>query len=242
MPDTPTNDELLALAADVLNIEARAIDTLKSRLNDEFLAACELCMSTPGRVVVTGMGKSGHIAGKLAATLASTGTPAFFVHPAEASHGDMGMITRKDVVIALSNSGETEEIITLLPLLKRLGAPLINMTGNTGSTLAAASQVILDIGVSEEACPLNLAPTASTSAALAMGDALAIALLEARGLKVTMIKLDPYINVDPGTMSPFQHGEVFVTEDGAETDLDLGHYERFIRTTMVRNNRAGMAK
>jgi arabinose-5-phosphate isomerase len=127
------------------------------------------------------MGKSGHIAGKLAATLASTGTPAFFVHPAEASHGDLGMITRKDVVIALSNSGDTVEIVTLLPLLKRLGVSLITLTGNTNSTLAEASQAVLDIGVSEEACPLNLAPTASTSAALAMGDALAIALLEKRG-------------------------------------------------------------
>ncbi len=131
--------------------------------------------------MVTGMGKSGHIAGKLAATLASTGTPAFFVHPGEASHGDLGMITRKDVVIALSNSGETGELITLLPLLKRLDVGLITMTGKLDSTLAGAATVVLDVGVEEEACPLNLAPTASTTAALAMGDALAVALLESRG-------------------------------------------------------------
>jgi arabinose-5-phosphate isomerase len=175
------NKDLSLTARRVLEIEARAIQDLIPRLGDSFAQACQLCLDCEGRVVVTGMGKSGHIAGKLAATLASTGTPAFFVHPAEASHGDLGMITRKDVVIALSNSGDTAEIVTLLPLLKRLGVALITLTGNTTSTLAEASQAILDIGVSEEACPLNLAPTASTSAALAMGDALAIALLEKRG-------------------------------------------------------------
>jgi arabinose-5-phosphate isomerase len=175
------NTDLGLTARRVLEIEARAILELVPRLGDSFAQACQLCLDCEGRVVVTGMGKSGHIAGKLAATLASTGTPAFFVHPAEASHGDLGMITRKDVVIALSNSGDTTEIVTLLPLLKRLGVALITLTGNTRSTLAEASQAVLDIGVSEEACPLNLAPTASTSAALAMGDALAIALLEKRG-------------------------------------------------------------
>ena len=182
-PDNKSSDntDLGITARRVLEIEARAIQELAPKIGESFTKACQLCLACEGRVVVTGMGKSGHIAGKLAATLASTGTPAFFVHPAEASHGDLGMITRKDVVIALSNSGETAEIITLLPLLKRLGIALITLTGKTDSTLAEAAEVILDIGVSEEACPLNLAPTASTSAALAMGDALAIALLERRG-------------------------------------------------------------
>ncbi|MCP4001797.1 MAG: KpsF/GutQ family sugar-phosphate isomerase [Gammaproteobacteria bacterium] len=175
------NTDTGVTARRVLEIEARAIQELVPRVGASFAKACELCLACEGRVVVTGMGKSGHIAGKLAATLASTGTPAFFVHPAEASHGDLGMITRKDVVIALSNSGETAEIITLLPLLKRLGLALITLTGKTDSTLAEAADAVIDIGVSEEACPLNLAPTASTSAALAMGDALAVALLEKRG-------------------------------------------------------------
>jgi arabinose-5-phosphate isomerase len=182
-PDKPVSStaDLANTARRVLEIEARAIQDLIPRINQSFAAACELCLKCEGRVVVTGMGKSGHIAGKLAATLASTGTPAFFVHPAEASHGDFGMITRKDVVIALSNSGETAELITLLPLLKRADVELITMTGNLNSTLAKVASAVLDVGVDEEACPLNLAPTASTSAALAMGDALAVALLEARG-------------------------------------------------------------
>jgi arabinose-5-phosphate isomerase len=173
--------DLGATAKRVLEVEARAIQDLIPRIGSSFAAACQLCLACTGRIVVTGMGKSGHIANKIASTLASTGTPAFFVHPAEASHGDLGMITRDDVVIALSNSGETGEIVTLLPLLKRLGLDLITFTGNSDSTLANASRVTIDIAVNEEACPLNLAPTASTSAALAMGDALAIALLESRG-------------------------------------------------------------
>jgi len=176
-----TNEELLALAGEVLEIEARAVDGLRARLDDAFVAACRLCLDTPGRIVVTGMGKSGHISGKIAATLASTGTPAFFMHPGEASHGDLGMITNQDVLLAVSNSGETEEIITILPLVKRMGAPLITMTGNPGSTLAEAADVHLDVSVAEEACPLNLTPTASTTATLAMGDALAVALLKLRG-------------------------------------------------------------
>ena len=176
-----TNDELLALAARVLDIESRAIEALKDRLGDEFLAACELCMQTPGRVVVTGMGKSGHISNKIAATLASTGTPAFFMHPAEASHGDLGMITPEDLLLAISYSGETHEVLTILPTVKRLGARLLSITGNPRSTLAREADVHLDISVAEEACPLQLAPTASTTAMLAMGDALAIALLEKRG-------------------------------------------------------------
>jgi arabinose-5-phosphate isomerase len=172
---------LLALAANVLDIEARAVDALKARLNDEFVAACELCMATPGRIVVTGMGKSGHVSNKIAATLASTGTPAFFMHPAEASHGDLGMITSQDLLLAISYSGETAEVVTILPVIKRMGAKLLSMTGNPKSTMAQAADIHLDISVEEEACPLKLAPTASTTATLAMGDALAVALLEKRG-------------------------------------------------------------
>ena len=181
MPDTLTKDELLALAANVLDIEARAVDALKARLDDSFVAACELCMATTGRVVVTGMGKSGHVSNKIAATLASTGTPAFFMHPAEASHGDLGMITSQDLLLAISYSGETAEVVTILPMVKRMGAKLLSMTGNPKSTMAQAADVHLDISVEEEACPLKLAPTASTTATLAMGDALAVALLEKRG-------------------------------------------------------------
>lgn len=176
-----TNDELLALAGEVLEIESRAVDTLRTRLNEDFVAACQLCLETPGRVVVTGMGKSGHIGNKIAATLASTGTPAFFMHPGEASHGDLGMITGQDLLLAVSYSGESEEIVTILPLVKRMGARLLTMTGNPESTLAKAADAHLDVSVAEEACPLNLAPTASTTATLAMGDAVAVALLKIRG-------------------------------------------------------------
>jgi arabinose-5-phosphate isomerase len=168
-------------ALTVIDTEARAIEVLKGRINEAFLRACQIMYECPGRIVVSGMGKSGHIARKIAATLASTGTPAFFVHPGEASHGDLGMITQKDVVLALSNSGETDELLTILPVIKRQGIPLIAMTGNTDSSLAAMGDVHLDVSVPAEACPLGLAPTASTTAALVMGDALAIALLEARG-------------------------------------------------------------
>ncbi len=175
------DDELLASARRALEIEARAVEALRPRLGPAFAAACRVCLNCHGRVVVTGMGKSGHIAGKIAATLASTGTPAFFLHPAEAGHGDLGMITRQDAVLALSNSGETPELVLLLPHLKRLGVPLVVMSGRTDSTLARAASVALDVAVPEEACPLNLAPTASTTATLAMGDALAVAVLEARG-------------------------------------------------------------
>ncbi|MCE9665191.1 KpsF/GutQ family sugar-phosphate isomerase [Halomonas sp. M5N1S17] len=164
-----------------LEVEQQAIAALADRLDSQFDRACELMLACQGRVVVTGMGKSGHIAGKIAATLASTGTPAFFVHPGEASHGDLGMITPGDVVLALSNSGETGEVTAILPLLKRLGTPLISMTGRPDSTLARHADAHLDAGVAREACPLDLAPTASTTAALALGDALAVALLEARG-------------------------------------------------------------
>jgi arabinose-5-phosphate isomerase len=176
-----SSDELLALAGRVLDIESRAVQRLKQRLDGAFVAACRLCLETTGRVVVTGMGKSGHIGRKIAATLASTGTPAFFMHPAEASHGDLGMITQQDLMLAVSYSGETQEIVTILPLVKRMGAKLVSMTGKPGSTLAKAADVCLEVAVDEEACPLNLAPTASTTAMLAMGDALAVALLESRG-------------------------------------------------------------
>jgi arabinose-5-phosphate isomerase len=162
-------------------MEAEAVANLAQKLDQQFPKACELMLASTGRIIVTGMGKSGHIARKIAATLASTGTPAHFVHPGEASHGDMGMITAQDVVVALSNSGTAVEILTLLPLLKRLGVPLIAMTGNPDSALALASDAHLDTGVETEACPLDLAPTSSTTTALVMGDALAIALLEARG-------------------------------------------------------------
>ena len=181
LQDQLSNKELVRLAGDVLEIESRAVQSLKERLGDDFVAACRLCVSIDGRVVVSGMGKSGHVSNKIAATLASTGTPAFFMHPAEASHGDVGMITRHDLLLAISYSGETEEVVTILPVVKRLGAKLIAMTGNKGSTLATAADVHLDISVAEEACPLNLAPTASTTATLAMGDALAVALLKNRG-------------------------------------------------------------
>lgn len=181
MPDKLTNDELLALASDVLAIEARAIDALRERLNEDFVAACELCLQTTGRIVVSGMGKSGHVSNKIAATLASTGTPAFFMHPAEASHGDLGMITSQDLLLAISYSGETKEVVTILPVVKRMGVKLLSITGNPKSTMARAADVHLDISVAEEACPLNLAPTASTTATLAMGDALAVALLKSRG-------------------------------------------------------------
>jgi arabinose-5-phosphate isomerase len=181
LPDKPTNDEIIELASEVLAIESRAVDHLRARLDDSFIAACELCLQTTGRVVVTGMGKSGHVSNKIAATLASTGTPAFFMHPAEASHGDLGMITSQDTLLAISYSGETHEVVTILPVVKRIGAKLLSITGNPKSTMALAADVHLDISVAEEACPLNLAPTASTTATLAMGDALAIALLKSRG-------------------------------------------------------------
>ncbi len=169
------------LAKAVLDNEASAVAAMKARIDDVFLKACELLLACEGRIVVMGMGKSGHIGSKIAATLASTGSPAFFVHPGEASHGDMGMITKKDVVLVLSNSGETDEIRTLLPLIKRLGVSLVALTGNPNSTLAKAADAHINVKVEKEACPLGLAPTTSTTVALAMGDALAISLLEQRG-------------------------------------------------------------
>lgn len=170
-----------ALGLAVIETEAQAVFELTQRIDERFAQACEILLACKGRIVVTGMGKSGHIANKIAATLSSTGSPAFFMHPGEASHGDLGMITRQDTVIAISHSGNTNELVTLLPLLKRLEVPLIALTGNTQSTLAKVADVHLDVSIKQEACPLGLAPTTSTTVSLVMGDALAIALLQARG-------------------------------------------------------------
>ena len=175
------NTDFQKLGRAVVATELAEIEALQTRIDDSFTKACELLLACEGRIVVTGMGKSGHIGGKIAATLASTGSPAFFVHPGEASHGDLGMITKNDVVIALSNSGNTAEIATIIPILKRFGVPLISMTGDKNSTLATAANINLDVSVSKEACPHDLAPTSSTTVALVMGDALAVALLQARG-------------------------------------------------------------
>ncbi len=175
------DNDLIAAAKHAIQIESDAIQAFVARLDDNFARACNIILKCSGRVVVIGVGKSGHVGRKVAATLASTGTPAFYVHPGEASHGDLGMITRQDTVLALSNSGNTQEIITLLPLLKRLGLSLISMTGNPRSALAQASDIHIDVSVIKEACPLNLAPTASTTVTLVAGDALAVTLLEARG-------------------------------------------------------------
>ena len=180
---SPGAQRALRLAHETFDIEAAAVAGLKQRVGPEFAQAVEMMLSVRGRVVVMGMGKSGHIGRKTAATLASTGTPAMFVHPAEASHGDLGMVKSVDLVLAISNSGESDEMMAILPVLKRLGVPLIAMTGHVASTLAKYADVVLDSGVDKEACPLNLAPTASTTAQLALGDALAVALLDARGFK-----------------------------------------------------------
>lgn len=176
-----SNQQFIVSGQRTVAMEAQAVNELHNRIDASFVTACETLLACAGRVIVTGMGKSGHIGNKIAATLASTGTPSFFVHPGEASHGDLGMITKNDVVLALSNSGNTAEVVTLLPLIKRLGIPLISMTGDSNSALAQAALANLNVAVSEEACPLNLAPTTSTTVTLVMGDALAIALLESRG-------------------------------------------------------------
>lgn len=175
------NFDFISSAKRTIRIERDAVAALEARINHGFVKACQLILDCKGRTIVSGIGKSGHIARKIAATLASTGTPAFFVHPGEASHGDFGMITSNDVVIAISNSGSSQEVLTLIPLFKRLGTPLISMTGNPSSPLADVADVHLDISIEQEACPLNLAPTSSTTTTLALGDALAVALLEARG-------------------------------------------------------------
>src|SRR4029078_7586772 len=177
----PDPASLIAAGRRAIEIEGRALAALLPRLDSGFAQACEVCLQCKGRVIVTGMGKSGHIAGKIAATLASTGTPSFFMHAAEASHGDIGMITRDDALLAISNSGETDEVLLMIPHVSRLGVPLIAITGNPKSSLARAASAHLDVSVDEEACPLNPAPPATTTATLALGDALAVALLEARG-------------------------------------------------------------
>jgi arabinose-5-phosphate isomerase len=192
---TPTVDaqRAIALAQETLSIEAQALTNMAGRVGDEFVKATALLLACTGRVVVTGMGKSGHVGRKIAATLASTGTPAMFVHPAEASHGDLGMITAADVVLGISNSGESEELTAILPLIKRMGVPMIAMTGRRQSALGRHADVVLDTSVDKEACPHNLAPTASTTAQLAMGDALAVSLLDARGFKA-----DDFARSHPG--------------------------------------------
>ncbi len=174
------NNPYIITAQRVLGLESDAVHALKSQLNDDFIKACDLILDCSGRLIVVGIGKSGHIGNKIAATFASTGTPAFFVHPSEASHGDLGMITSKDIVLAISNSGETPEILTILPILKRMGVRLISLCGKTNSSIAQHSDALLNSGVEKEACPLNLAPTTSTTATLALGDALAMAVLESR--------------------------------------------------------------
>ncbi|MAF99666.1 MAG: D-arabinose 5-phosphate isomerase [Acidiferrobacteraceae bacterium] len=178
--DLPTPESCISDAQDVVAIELSAVKTLQQRIGQPFSLACEFMLGCTGRVIVVGMGKSGHIGGKIAATLASTGTPAFFVHPGEASHGDLGMITPADIVLAISYSGETHELLTIIPIVKRMGVKLITMTGRASSTIASESDVVLDISVEREACPLNLAPTASTTITLVLGDAIAVALLRAR--------------------------------------------------------------
>ena len=195
MPSTPlpSATHLLALAQEALHTEARAVVDMAQRLDDHFVRAVHTVLQCPGRVVVSGMGKSGHVGRKIAATLASTGTPAFFMHPAEASHGDLGMITPQDVVLAMSNSGESEELTAILPLIKRMGVPLIAMTGKPQSTLGRHADMLLNTAVDKEACPHNLAPTASTTAQLAMGDALAVAVLDARGFNA-----DDFARSHPG--------------------------------------------
>lgn len=193
LPSTFDAEHAARMAKETLDIEAQAITAMAQRLDGRFARALALLLACEGRVVVTGMGKSGHIGRKIAATLASTGTPAMFVHPAEASHGDLGMITRTDAVLAISNSGESEELTAILPLIKRMGVPLVAITGRPGSTLGRHADVVLDAAVDKEACPHNLAPTASTTAQLAMGDALAVALLDARGFRA-----DDFARSHPG--------------------------------------------
>ena len=191
--NTGNGMDFCKLGLAVIETEAQAVFELSQRINEEFEKACHILLGCKGRVVVMGMGKSGHIGGKIAATFASTGTPAFFLHPAEASHGDFGMITSQDVVVAISNSGNTQEIVTLLPLIKRLSVPLIALTGNKESTIAQYADIHLDVSITQEACPLGLAPTTSTTVALVMGDALAIAILEARGFST-----DDFARSHPG--------------------------------------------
>ena len=237
------DQNLKALGLAVIKTEAQAVIALEKKINDDFVQACHLMLNCKGRVVVTGMGKSGHIAGKIAATLASTGTPAFFVHSGEASHGDLGMITSQDVVLALSNSGETGEVLTILPIIKRIDVPFIAMTGNSDSSLAKFATVHIDVSVAQEACPLGLAPTSSTTAALVMGDALAVSLLETKGFS-----RDDFALSHPGgslgkrlllMVSDLMHSgnEVPVTlEDARVSDALLEMTEKKLGMTAVVNN------
>ena len=220
-----SNFDFILSGKNTIKLESRAIADLESRVDGNFVHACELILATPGRVIVVGVGKSGHIGSKISSTLASTGTPAYFVHPGEASHGDFGMITANDIMIAISNSGMSSEIINILPLVKRLGVKLISLTGNADSTLAKMADVNIDVSVSEEACPHNLAPTSSTTATLAMGDALAIALLEAKGFsaedfafshpggnlgKRLLLKVSDVMHA--GTEIPFTHTDAMLVD------------------------------
>lgn len=239
-----TNTSYKASAIRTITVERDAVTELLNRIDKNFASACELILNCNGRVVVTGMGKSGHIGTKIAATLASTGTPAMFVHPGEASHGDMGMITPNDVVVALSNSGNTAEVVTLLPLLKRMNTPLISMTGNAESVLARAANANLDVSVQKEACSLDLAPTASTTATLVMGDALAIALMEAKGFSAEdfafshpggalgrklLLKVEDVMH--DGALIPMVHAETLLSDALMEmTSKGLG------MTTIVDDN------
>ena len=233
--NTDETRKLIDLGRAVIRTEATAVSELEERVDENFARACQLLLACTGRTVVIGMGKSGHIGSKIAATLASTGTPAFFVHPGEASHGDMGMITKHDVVIALSNSGETDELLTLLPVIKRLNVPLIALTGKTDSTLAKAATVTINVGVREEACPLGLAPTSSTSAALAMGDALAIALLEHRGFSA-----DDFARAHPG--GALGRRLLLHVNDIMHTgkDIPMVHESTLLKDALVEMTRKGL--
>jgi len=219
----------------VIGLESEAVARLSGRIDDQFARACQLVLDCAGRVIVVGMGKSGHIGGKIASTLASTGSPAFFVHPGEAGHGDLGMITPQDIVIAISNSGETPEILTILPMIKRMGVALIAMTGNPSSTLGQQADVCLDVSVDKEACPLNLAPTASTTATLAMGDALAIAVLESRGFT-----REDFARAHPGGVLG-RRLLLYVTDVMRSGDaMPLVHEEALLRDALVEMSSKGL--
>ncbi len=228
-------DKIRKAGLAVLKTEAEAIEALKSRIDQKFVNACETLLNCNGRIVVSGMGKSGHIANKIAATLASTGSPAFFVHPGEASHGDLGMIQSDDVVIGISNSGSSDELMLIIPMIKRMGVPLITLTGKANSPIAKLSTINLDVSVDREACPLGLAPTASTTATLAMGDALAIALLEARGFSI-----DDFAMSHPagalGRRLLLRVSDVMVTG----TAIPLVSKETLLRDALVTMTHAGL--
>ncbi len=225
---TITKDEVVETALEVLNIEADAVSNLKERINESFIKAIDILYACKGKVVVTGMGKSGLIGRKISATLCSTGTPAVFLHPAESTHGDSGIITKNDVVIAISNSGETGELLNLLPLIKRFGIPIVGMTGGLHSTLAEKSDVVLDISVEKEACPLNKAPTASTTATLAMGDAIAVCLLRKRGFtKDDFLMFHPSGALGKGIL--YKVGELMIKGDRVPIVNQNKEFEETVR-------------